>query len=129
MKNLAETYCSESYPLEKGNICNQMPFVYLFYNPDNKLYKIGITNNVVERRRTIKNQSGSNIQLVGFIELEVNLDESSEYLERYLHKWFKEKRVRGEWFSLDLRDLVSLRQLMFAIEGTNFYHIGMVCLD
>jgi hypothetical protein len=126
---LAETYCKESYPLEKGNICKQMPFVYLFYNPDNHFYKIGITNNVKERIRTIRNQSGSNVELIGFIELEVNLDESSEYLERYLHKWFKSKRVRCEWFNLSLRDIFALKQLIFSIEGTNFHYIGMIELQ
>lgn len=52
-----------------------------------------------------------------FIELQTDYDEPSEFLEKYLHSYFKPKRVYGEWFNLTLKDICEIREFIWEIEG------------
>ena len=51
------------------------------------------------------------------ITLQEDYDESADYLENYLHKYFENKRKIGEWFNLTVRDIVQIRELFWFIEG------------
>ncbi len=127
--DLIKQYVEKSYPLNENDFSKGNEFVYLIYNPSSKLYKVGKTTNIEERLRQLKCQSGCFLELLGYIELEEDCDESSEYLERYIHKLFKSKRVLGEWFSLNIKDVLFLKALMFHIEGIDFFYVGMFDLD
>ena len=46
-------------------------------------------------------------------------DETSEYLEQWLHSYFSLKRVKGkgEWFDLSINDVVAIDSLFWTVEG------------
>ena len=66
-------------------------------NLRNGFYKIGISSNPGVREKTLQSQEPE-IELLFY-------SEGSYEDERTLHEIFVEKRVRGEWFSLDERDI------------------------
>jgi len=70
-------------------------------------FKIGFSRDVKARLRTI----ASNCPLP--VELVCSLPEglSSKETERRLHKRFRTKRVRGEWFRLDPEDVEFIKGL------------------
>ena len=88
----------------------QYAHLYVIYNFDNKLYKIGITNNIKARFRQLVTQSGCNLHLLFDIWFENCYDESAGLAESKLHEYFRPKRKQGEWFDLNLRDLVKIRR-------------------
>lgn len=92
-------------------------YVYLIRNPLNGLCKIGITNNTKIRISQLENSSGMRLQMLIYIELEPNYDESALYIESYLHNFFNHKRVLGEWFNLSIKDIIAIRNLFYEIEG------------
>ena len=91
------------------------PYVYIFYNGNTKLYKIGKTLEISKRRRDISNMSGVKIEIVIGLELEQGIDESHHHVEKLLHTFFQKKRVIGEWFILDLKDLISIDNLFWEV--------------
>ncbi len=99
--------CEEDY--FKHGVIFQYTHLYVILNKDSGLCKIGITNNVKERLRTLTNQSGCDLHLLFDVWFECLYDESNIIAESYLHKYFKDKRKSGEWFSLSPRDLVLIR--------------------
>jgi hypothetical protein len=92
-------------------------FVYLFRNQSSNLCKIGITNNYRVRFSQLKNLSGMSLQPLLIIELEEDYDESADYIENFLHKYFNDSRHFGEWFNLTIRDILSIRDLFREIGG------------
>jgi len=76
--------------------------LYLLYSPELDLLKIGITNNIDERLRSIKNQMKLN--QINIIQLLPNYS----FLESTIHKKFKHlnnpiklKQLHREWFKND----------------------------
>jgi T5orf172 domain. len=69
-----------------------MLYIY-FIQADNNLIKIGITNNLRTRIRTLCNQNACKLSLLGVIECD------SFENERALHDKFAKHRLHGEWFS------------------------------
>lgn len=92
-------------------------FVYLFFNPITTLTKIGITNSPKARISQIRNSGGMNVFALLILELLPDYDESPEFIEKFLHQFYDKKRSFGEWFSLNIRDLVSIRDLFYEIYG------------
>ena len=62
-------------------------------------------------------QSGCKLNPLLVLELEIGVCESSQYIEKYLHNYFKDKRFIGEWFSLNKKDLIEIRNLFYQIDG------------
>ena len=113
-------YSKVKYPLTHENDCkyyNESQFVYLFYNADNKKFKIGKSNNFLRRRREIQSTSGSVIYNVITLQLEPGYDETNGFIEKKLHEFFKDKREVGEWFNLKVRDVLQIRDLFYCIYG------------
>lgn len=74
-------------------------YLYLMLDRRNNLVKIGKSIDPVYREITLQSEVPE-IELFFYSQiLGDNID------ERYFHKIFKEKRVRGEWFSLDENDV------------------------
>lgn len=92
-------------------------FVYVVKNHDTGFYKIGITNSLNNRLRQLTTQSGCKLSLVLMIELHYDYDEEPSLVESNLHLYFTNKRIVGEWFNLDLKDLLRIRKLFYYIEG------------
>ena len=118
--HLLEVYQKDLYPfkdsqISDSKICPKNFFVYehlyVIKNNDNGLYKIGITKNIRQRFAQLKTQSGCDLVLIFDILFEQGFDERTGVAEKYLHEYFKDKRPKGkgEWFNLNLRDLVKIR--------------------
>jgi len=120
---LSEFYAKElPYPLNDNQIfddANQARYVYVFANPITKLCKIGITKNVRERFMKLRNSAGVDLINLIVLDLEFNYDEKAILVEEILHKYFKEKRNVGEWFNLNLKDIIQIRNLFWSIEGSD----------
>jgi len=94
------------------NIC------YIVYDRRSKLYKIGITNDLITRWRGIGSSTGTMPRVVLAVMLEYGYDEPANELESFLHKYFKSKRQSGEWFELSAFDIICFRRLFWAkVEG------------
>jgi hypothetical protein len=100
----------------KGMVKGDGGYVYLIYNPDNKRYKIGQTIKYHDRIMNLVNSSGSFLESVLVIHLDT-IDESRYDIESFLHEYFNDKRVVGEWFSLDNDDVYEIMDLFYCIEG------------
>lgn len=77
---------------------DKMGYVYLIKSDNN--YKIGISTNPIKRFKTIQSAIPFNIEIIHLIE-------SCDYkkIERELHKKFYFKRINGEWFDLNNKDI------------------------
>jgi hypothetical protein len=84
-------------------------YVYFLYNEDTGLTKIGCTSNLLKRIKeivtTFKNYVGiiPNLTLLGVIM--IHKDEMYK-LEARLHDDYKQFRTFGEWFNVDIKDLI-----------------------
>jgi hypothetical protein len=79
-------------------------YVYIMHNKQNDYYKIGRSTNPRYRETTLQAQEPD-------IEL-VEAWEAPKKIETELHRKFKSKKIRGEWFRLDLNDLNSIYSFM-----------------
>jgi hypothetical protein len=77
--------------------------VYVINIKNTNLYKIGIAVNVENRYNELYRIIPYDLILVNTYK--VNHDKTVEFS---LHKHFEDKRVRGEWFVLDDKDIVEL---------------------
>ncbi len=73
-------------------------YVYLMQFGDE--YKIGTSNNVERRFRELKTQMPYHGKILHTI-----TTGDPEGIESYWHKYFKEKRLKGEWFKLSQADI------------------------
>lgn len=96
---------------------NEPYIVYVFYNRQTNLFKIGITGNLKTRVQQISTQSGCVVELVISIFLQPGYDEPAKYVERFLHNYLKPCRVLGEWFRLTKKQLYEIEELFFEIYG------------
>lgn len=108
--NSLHSFTNQSATMQK----EEKGFVYLA-NLDNEkgLIKIGKTNNITQRESTFVT---GNIHLKIFAYVQC---ENPYELENFLHKFFKNKQVKNEWFSLtddDVQLLVELFDFKFAVE-------------
>lgn len=72
--------------------------IYFIYCPETCLVKIGRSNNIEKRIRTIQSISPSKISLLSCVT-------AHKSFEFYLHQKLKESRSHGEWFNADDRVL------------------------
>lgn len=79
--------------------------VYLMVDTINDFYKIGISNNPEYREGTLQSEKPS-IELLCSKEYPSRIIASS--IEKALHDAFDSKRVRGEWFQLDGKDVIDI---------------------
>ena len=69
---------------------------------DEKLYKIGFTRRKIEDRiKEFETGNGSNIFIIDSYK-----SIWATKIESRLHKMFKNKKIRGEWFNLDENDIL-----------------------
>jgi hypothetical protein len=86
-------------------------FIYLMINTRNQLIKIGLSIRPKFRERTLQSQEPEVLLLALWI--------APKSMERKLHNQFKQKRERGEWFSLNTQDLVKIKEVMQPFELDN----------
>ncbi|MEA3451199.1 MAG: GIY-YIG nuclease family protein [Bacteroidota bacterium] len=95
----------------------QHKFLYLIKYEKLPLFKIGITNTPNNRFRNIENTSGLEVHNLLLLECQYDYDEQPIFIEHFLHEYFNHKRTIGEWFTLSIRDVVAIRNLIWYIEG------------
>ena len=79
-----------------------MPCVYFIHEQGNyKTFKIGMTKGDSDYRKR-KLQTGNPRELVVFAIVEI--DDAMGY-EGFLHRKFKDSRIRGEWFKISPKDI------------------------
>lgn len=76
--------------------------VYLIFDSLSKLTKIGTTENLKSRISTL---STANLNLHLLYYTNVNI-------EKLLHKIYKDKKVKKEWFQLTLQDVENIIELV-----------------
>lgn len=84
-------------------------FVYLMLDNINQFYKIGISNKPTWREKTLQSEKPS-IELIAskkYISRRIALS-----IEKALHNTFADKRVRGEWFNLDLFEVEEIKNTL-----------------
>lgn len=81
-------------------------YIYLMKNYRNGYYKIGRSLNPEYRERTLQAEAPE-------IGLEFVSPLTPSILEGKLHNFFKEKRIRGEWFSLSEKDVEYIKSYKY----------------
>jgi hypothetical protein len=71
----------------------------------NGYHKIGISNKPEYRERTLQSEKPT-IALLCAKEFPTRI--IAEAIESALHKTFEDKRLRGEWFALDEKDVLNV---------------------
>ncbi len=96
-------------------------FVYLIYNHQSKLFKIGRTKNPDTRIKEISAGCGCEIALLLLIELEASEDWylSAKQFEKFLHRYYRKYRVRGEWFKFTTEQLFDLSAVFWKAHGND----------
>lgn len=82
---------------------------YLIRCETTGLIKIGKANNVKARLSTMQTGSASELTLVHTIDGDIEKD---------LHKFFAENRVKGEWFKIEAEDIISISAKLKAKKKT-----------
>lgn len=72
---------------------SDMGYVYVLYNPESELVKIGKTIQPQVRFRTLSNSNGSKFRYYLSDPIFIN-----SLLEKVMHNRFHKYRVRGEWY-------------------------------
>ncbi|MDF2191397.1 GIY-YIG nuclease family protein [Paraflavitalea sp. CAU 1676] len=78
--------------------------VYLLLDIQTGFFKIGRSSNLYHREGTLQAQTPV-IETIAFWK-------APKEAERLLHRQFSEKRLRGEWFKLDFKDLRQLKEII-----------------
>jgi hypothetical protein len=114
-RQLVKKEVSGYKPLEKRTNNNDIQdefqhqddcFVYLMIDTINKYYKIGISNKPEWREKTLQSEKPT-IELIASKKF-LNRKIASSF-EKALHNTYSEKRIRGEWFVLDLNEVNEIR--------------------
>ncbi len=92
-----------------------MGFVYLLecIIDDDSIYKIGFTKDKIQKRIN-KLQTGNGYELIELYKFETQYNQK---VERRLHKYFSNKRLKGEWFKLNKEDVDNFIQKCEKIEN------------
>ena len=83
--------------------------LYLMKDLANGFYKIGISNNPEYREKTLQSEKPT-IELItskGFSNRKIALA-----FESSLHKSYENKRLRGEWFELNEREIAEIKEIL-----------------
>lgn len=83
-------------------------YIYLMIDQRTKLYKIGRSVNPKYRERTLQSDNP-------LIDLVFSKKAGQEH-ETYLHEKFAEKRIRGEWFSLNSEDVNYIKNYLTQLQ-------------
>lgn len=84
-------------------------YVYLMQDTLTNLYKIGISNKPEYREKTLQSEKPS---IVLTTNKRFPNRKIAEVLEKTLHETYSNKRIRGEWFKLDLKDIQDISSIL-----------------
>lgn len=82
-----------------------MGYVYLIHDVDNDIYKIGVTRAQNSKRlMALQTGNGSDLRVLHMYECEYPFR-----LETMLHKRYINNRVKNEWFSLSVLEVINFK--------------------
>lgn len=84
-------------------------YVYLMKDTTNNYHKIGISNKPRYRERTLQSEKPT-IELICCKQFPSR--KIAESFEKALHNTYSEKRIRGEWFNLNDKDIKDLKEAL-----------------
>ena len=116
---LSEYYVDKIYPVKNPTTINY--WLYVISSEFTGLTKIGITKDLDNRMSQLECQSGLILQLDAAVLLEAGVCEQAQDAERAIHSYYKDKRGRGEWFSLTAKDKEDINNLFYTIDGIELY--------
>jgi len=93
--------------IESTEIRVDFCFVYLMHDTSNGYYKIGISNKPNYREKTLQSEKPT-IEMI--ISKKFPIRKIAESFEKSLHDVYSEKRIRGEWFSLNENDVQHIKE-------------------
>lgn len=74
-------------------------FVYFIHNAGTNHYKVGKTKSLEKRIKQL--QTGNEVRLV----IKRHIDDTNPEIEKYLHEYFKDKKILNEWFDITLQEI------------------------
>lgn len=81
-------------------------YVYIICDPSQNLYKIGVTKNPYGKRiKQLQTGNGTELHLVKYYETSFPFR-----IEAFLHRVYNNKKEHGEWFRLDINDILSFNE-------------------
>lgn len=91
---------------------------YVYVIHDNGEYKIGMSASPDKRLKQVRKTEDAEIVLQMLVP-------DARLVESILHKHFQDKRIGGEWFSLDTQDIEYIRSVAREIYGqsTEVHHV------
>lgn len=95
--------------INSSTVNSENCYVYLMIDHVNKYYKIGISNKPEFREKTLQSEKPT-IELIGNKRFPNRKIANS--FEQALHQAYSEKRIRGEWFSLDFNDVEDIKEAL-----------------
>ena len=118
VKNILDQYEIRIQFLEKevktGN--EDMQKVYIMYRENTDEYKIGRSHNPAARKKAFQTID-PDLKIIYTIRLKSTREAS--ILERFLQEKFSHKKIHGEWFKLDDKDLAFIETLKDIIRDLN----------
>lgn len=84
-------------------------YVYLMFDTSNNYYKIGESKNPQYRERTLQSEKPCIELLCAKRYPNKTL---ARTIEQALHKTYKDKRIRGEWFDLTEKDVSEIKEVL-----------------
>lgn len=88
---------------------------YLYVIKCNEYHKIGIANDIDSRLAQLSTGNPYPLKVVVYYGFD-----NAEIVERSIHQKYKNKRNRGEWFSLDYDDLNDIHRICLMLGGSAF---------
>ncbi len=105
--NYQPTVLKQTKPINEAT--TDFCFVYLMHDLSNGYYKIGISNNPEYRERTLQSEKPT-IEMIKSKRFPTR--GIAESIEKALHVNYSEKRLRGEWFELDIIDVENIKETL-----------------
>lgn len=76
--------------------------VYVIYNPELKITKVGVSCDIRARISTLRADSGCLLEL----KYNTTLISNAKYVENKVHEYFKDQHKIGEWFHANHEDII-----------------------
>lgn len=93
----------------ESSVEDEKCFVYLMVDTINSFHKIGISNKPHYREKTLQSEKPT-IELICSKEFPSRT--IAESIEKALHEAFSSKRIRGEWFDLNIKEIDEIKKTL-----------------
>lgn len=88
-----------------------MKYVYLIQSLEEGYYKIGVSKNPKKRLKQLQTGNSSELKLINFYP-----SEYADKIEKTIHNLLSHNKKEGEWFDIDLPEILSFNEKCKKIE-------------